>query len=170
MDIAAAPARTALLVPGRTDAQIGLRIWAAACALIGVRFCLHGRDAAHGLDCVGLVALALRRAGHDPGPVPTGYGLRDHDPGRLECLLAAAGLHRSAKPPAPGDIALLRLGPRQCHLAVIGPETAVHAHLGLRRVVESPLPLPGAWLGHFGIGQCGASPTNSESEHPSWQP
>ena len=31
---------------------------ATARALVGVRFRLHGRDAVHGLDCVGLVALA----------------------------------------------------------------------------------------------------------------
>ena len=51
------------------------RVEAAARALVGVRFRLHGRDAVHGLDCVGLVALATGRA------APTGYGWRSGDEG-----------------------------------------------------------------------------------------
>jgi hypothetical protein len=48
---------------------------AAALNLIGTPFRLHGRDPARGLDCVGLVAEAMRRAGFHPVP-PGGYGLR----------------------------------------------------------------------------------------------
>ena len=42
----------------------------AALGLLGVPFRLHGRDPATGLDCVGLVAEALRRAGRRPDASP----------------------------------------------------------------------------------------------------
>ncbi|MEG8037878.1 hypothetical protein QP166_00400 [Sphingomonas sp. LR60] len=41
----------------------GERVLAAAQQLVGVRFRVQGRDPALGLDCVGLVAVALWRAG-----------------------------------------------------------------------------------------------------------
>jgi len=49
----------------------------AALRAVGTRFRLHGRGA-DGLDCVGLVALALRAGGY-AGAVPTGYCLRGGD-------------------------------------------------------------------------------------------
>lgn len=58
------------------------RIVAQARALVGVPFRLHGRRAEHGLDCVGLVALAFRRAGHR-GVTPEHYALRGGDPEAL---------------------------------------------------------------------------------------
>ena len=93
---------------------------AAARALVGVPFRLQGRDR-DGLDCVGVAALALGRA------APRGYGLRSGD---------------TAK-------ALVRPGPLQLHLMVGTGAGFVHAHAGLRRVVEmpgeSPWPIIGWW-------------------------
>jgi cell wall-associated NlpC family hydrolase len=40
----------------------GDKIVAAARGLIGVPFRLHGRSAAHGLDCIGLATQALEHA------------------------------------------------------------------------------------------------------------
>ena len=48
----------------------------AAEALAGARFRLHGRDRSTGLDCVGLVGLALADIGM-PVQFPAGYRLRN---------------------------------------------------------------------------------------------
>jgi hypothetical protein len=127
---------------------VGEDIWLAARSLVGTRFRLHGRDPTTGLDCVGLVAAALHSAGRDPGPLPTGYGLTDHSADHIITLLEGAGLRLCSDSPV-GSIALYHVGRGQHHLAVLGPETAVHAHASLRRVVESPQPLEGEMLGCF---------------------
>ena len=86
----------------------GERAAEAAMALIGVRFRLHGRDPAFGLDCVGLAAAAL---GSDRlGPVATGYGLRSGDRGKAEAALMRAGLKR-VEVPASGDVLVAMAGP-----------------------------------------------------------
>jgi murein DD-endopeptidase / murein LD-carboxypeptidase len=64
--------------------------------------------------------------------------------------LAASGAAPVEGAARAGDIALLNMaaaGPPQLHLALLGPEGAVHAHAGLRRVVLSPLPLTAQNLG-----------------------
>ncbi|WP_242098503.1 MULTISPECIES: peptidoglycan endopeptidase [unclassified Sphingomonas] len=119
---------------------------AAARALVGAPFRLHGRDAAGGLDCVGVVALALQGGGHRV-VVPSGYALRGGDPAsviaRIDAVLARAAAD------APGDIVLTTTGPGQLHLAVRVAGGFVHADAGLRRVVmrpgEPPWPLLAAW-------------------------
>lgn len=120
---------------------------AAARGAIGARFRPHGRVADHGLDCVGLAALAARAAGF-AGDIPGGYALRGGDAARLVARFDASGLVR-AEPPAPGDIALFAAGPGQFHLAVLVPGGIVHADAMLRRVVErpglAPWPLLGCW-------------------------
>lgn len=123
----------------------GERVAAAARAMVGASFRLHGRDPATGLDCVGVVALALRSAGHE-GPVPDGYRLRSGDVRRFaECwagLVPAAGA-------AAGDVLLCRAAPGQVHLAIRTVAGIVHADAGLRRVVErpgeAPWPVLQAW-------------------------
>lgn len=116
-------------------------IVAAARALLGVPFRLHGRGR-DGLDCVGVAALALGRA------APRAYGLRSGDAGRAAHWLEAAGLRPVAEGQA-GDLALVRPGPLQLHLMIGTGAGFVHAHAGLRRVVEmpgeSPWPIIGWW-------------------------
>ncbi|RVT43422.1 peptidoglycan endopeptidase [Sphingobium algorifonticola] len=125
----------------------GDRIVAAARALVGVPFRLHGRVAESGLDCVGLVACALAAAGHRAA-VPEGYGLRGGDPARFAGWLRAAGLRR-VRTGKPGDVLLVQAGPAQFHLMLRVPGGFVHAHAGLRRVVEMPgaalWPVIGMW-------------------------
>lgn len=110
-------------------------------ALIGTRFRPQGRAAAEGLDCVGLVALAL-----DVGAPPRDYALRGGSTRRLSDALAAAGL-APAERMAPGDVLVLAPGTGQLHLGLFTGTGLVHADAGLRRVVERPLPLPWPVLG-----------------------
>jgi cell wall-associated NlpC family hydrolase len=121
--------------------MMGAQVVARARACVGVPFRLHGRGM-DGLDCVGLVALATGRDG------PRGYGLRSGDVARADAALRAAGLRRIENGRA-GDVALVRPGPMQLHLMIACPGGFVHAHAGLRRVVEmpggSPWPLLSWW-------------------------
>lgn len=117
---------------------------AAARAMLGVPFRLHGRDG-RGLDCVGLVALALE-GGHRR--LPEAYGLRSGDVALARQWLAQAGL-RPVPESRPGDVALVRPGPLQLHLMIVVPGGHVHAHAGLRRVVEMPGPSPWSVIGHW---------------------
>jgi hypothetical protein len=122
-------------------------IAAAARDLVGVRFRLQGRNVASGLDCVGLAALALGRA----VALPPHYELRSGDVGLAERWLAAAGL-RPVAAGAVGDVVLVRPGPLQLHLMVKVEGGHVHAHAGLRRVVEMPGASPWPVLGHWRSG------------------
>lgn len=120
----------------------GAALAAAAEALAGVRYRLHGRDPASGLDCVGVVAAALAACGHRAAE-PRGYGLRNRSVAPWLALAEAAGLAQAAGPPAPGDVVLVRPGPGQHHLLIaLAGGRFVHAHAGLRRVVVQPAPLP----------------------------
>ena len=122
----------------RPDANGAALLTAAAAGLIGCAFRLHGRDPATGLDCVGLVASALKAAGAQ-AQVPEGYSLRnltiDH---WLHCA-AGSGLRASPGQVCAGDIVLLRLDHCQHHLMIAESATSViHAHAGLRQVVRQP--------------------------------
>lgn len=123
---------------------------AAAAGLSGVPFRLHGRDAASGVDCVGLVALALAQCGREV-TAPEGYALRALDLRGLLGFAAANGFAAVADPVlAAGDLLLLRVAPIQAHLAVaLAGERWVHAHAGLGRVtVEhglAPYPIEARW-------------------------
>lgn len=123
------------------------RIVAAARDLVGTRFRLHGRSAERGVDCVGLAALALWRAGH-VGKPPSGYGLRSGDEARAGRWLEQAGLRRTGAARA-GDLALVRPGPLQLHVMIVTPGGHVHAHAGLGRVVEMPGGSPWPVIGHW---------------------
>lgn len=113
----------------------------AALRAVGTRFRLHGRGA-EGLDCVGLVALALRAGGY-AGAVPSGYSLRGGDWGLLDRLLVRV------VEAEPGDVLVMAVGPGQIHLGIRTVGGFVHADAGLRRVVERPgmppWPLIGVW-------------------------
>ena len=116
-------------------------IVARARGLIGTRFRPQGRTAAEGLDCIGLVALAI-----DAGTVPRDYALRGSASDRLVEGLKAAGLGAAASM-APGDVLVLAPGPAQLHLGIFTGTGLVHGDAGLRRVVERPLPFPWPVLG-----------------------
>jgi cell wall-associated NlpC family hydrolase len=127
----------------------GAALAAAAAALAGTRFRLHGRDPATGLDCVGLLAAALAAIGR-PAPLPSGYRLRMRAVPRLAAIAAGCGLAEAAGPAAPGDILLVRPAPCQLHLVIaLGGHRFVHAHAGLGRVVLSGRPLAWPIVGHW---------------------
>jgi cell wall-associated NlpC family hydrolase len=127
----------------------GAALARAAEALVGTKFRLHGRDPVTGLDCVGVLAAALAAIGK-PAPLPSGYTIKlrtlDHwlpDP-------ASCGFAPIDAAIAAGDVLLLDLGPCQQHLVIAtAANRFVHAHAGLRRVVESSGPLPGPVLHHW---------------------
>lgn len=114
----------------------------AAQALIGTPFRLRGREPETGLDCIGLVSIALKRIARQTPTLPH-YEMRNLDLGRFSSLLDQVGLTPSASPSCAGNILLLRPSTAQFHLAIVGPSgLLIHAHAGLGRVVASPAPLP----------------------------
>lgn len=118
----------------------------AALAAVGAPFRLHGRDLTSGVDCVGLVALALT-AGGWAGVVPTGYRLRGGETDVVAALLDRS-LVRVIRIEA-GDVVLMRTGPGQLHLGVWTAAGLVHADAGLACVVVRPgavaWPVMGVW-------------------------
>jgi cell wall-associated NlpC family hydrolase len=116
---------------------LGVRAFAAARAMVGVRFRPQGCDPATGLDCVGLVWAAYAVAGRRLAR-PTIYPMRGWDRGRIEAALRDAGFVPGDDARA-GDVALIAYAAGQFHLGVMGAGVMVHAHAGLRRVVETPV-------------------------------
>ncbi|MCU0728616.1 MAG: peptidoglycan endopeptidase [Sphingopyxis sp.] len=120
-----------------------MRIWRAAAALVGTRFRLHGRDAATGLDCVGLAYLAHHHAGYAVGDVPNRYRLRGGATRDIAAWCQGAGLrHVECGGPMIGDTIVARVDTEQWHVLICGPGAVVHAHAGLRRVVMTPVAGP----------------------------
>lgn len=118
----------------------GDRLASTALGLVGTRFRLHGRDPAIGLDCVGLLEAAMRRIGR-PCRLPNGYTLRHRHEPDFERIALAAGFAPSGPEAVAGDVTIFRSAPAQCHLAIVcGENRIVHAHAGLRCVVEGPVP------------------------------
>lgn len=117
----------------------GERIAEAARAKIGTRFRLHGQGGAHGIDCIGLAAAALRGAGID-APVPRGYRIGDDRVAAVVKALRQAGLSEidCCLEPLAGDIVIARSGARQLHLAIATGGGLVHADAVIGRVVERP--------------------------------
>lgn len=142
--------------------MMGLRLARAAEALVGTPFRLHGRDPATGLDCIGLFAAAMATAGRDIA-VPTGYPLRVR---RLEGWLpdpASCGLCPAQGGVEAGDVLLIAPGPCQLHLLIAGASGGwIHAHAGLRRVVEDKLRPAGHLIHHW------RSVESFEAEPLSW--
>ena len=103
-------------------------------ALVGTPFRLQGRGRG-GLDCIGVV---LQTFGLSPDSFRRNYRMR----GDYEAeLRSSIGLHFRFVPSTqlrPGDLMLMRVASDQLHLAVRTPDGFVHAHAGLRRVVEAP--------------------------------
>lgn len=125
----------------------GEEIAARARAFVGVRFRPQGRDAATGLDCVGLAAAAT---GKRPEEVRRDYALRSEALAEIEHTLRDLDCrpvpHGEA---AAGDIMICEAGPLQLHLVIFAGGSFIHADAGLRRVVQRPCPVPwpiaGVW-------------------------
>ncbi|RKF20574.1 peptidoglycan endopeptidase [Altericroceibacterium spongiae] len=130
----------------QTQAQAQALVEAAR-TYIGTPFRLHGRDRQHGLDCLGLILAALRDTGHRcPSPPP--YALRNSRIDPLLAFAANSGLIQGPPPFRTGDILLGKVGPAQWHAAIaMGPTGFIHAHAGLRRVVQTPGAFPWPLLG-----------------------
>ena len=121
----------------------------AAQTLAGTRYRLHGRDPRTGLDCVGLLAAALRAIGRE-APAPSRYGLRNRDIAGALAFAPLAGLVDAPGPVRSGDVLLVRPGPLQHHLLIAGAAgDFIHAHAGLRRVVATPGPIAWPVLRHW---------------------
>lgn len=118
-------------------------------SLVGTPFRLHGRDPASGLDCVGLVAVALERSGQ-VAAAPAGYRLRNRAIDRWLHVAGSAGLSPVDGPLRPGDVLLVCPGPWQHHLLVAGHGgDFIHAHAALGQVVAMPGPLPWPTICHW---------------------
>ena len=127
----------------------GLTLAAAAESLVGTPFRLHGRDPASGLDCIGLLVAALALTGRTIA-LPNGYALRARCIASLLPDPAVCGFAEASGPLQPGDVAMLRSGPVQFHLAIASSHGGyVEAHAGLRRVIHSPGVPPGPLLHHW---------------------
>jgi hypothetical protein len=113
-----------------------------AMVLLGAPFRMHGRSLDTGFDCVGVAAACLVDAGYH-FETPTDYRLRGDFEARVHAFFEDIKFQNVDDGSwVAGDILLLRPGPRQLHFAVLAQGGAVHAHVGLGRVVLTPLPLP----------------------------
>lgn len=127
----------------------GAALAAAAEALEGTRFRLHGRDPTTGLDCIGVLVAALAEIGRS-APLPNGYRLRMRAVAGLAEMAAASGLAEVCGEVVPGDVLLLRPSPCQFHLAIAASGGRfVHAHAGVRRVVVASGPIGSPIAGHW---------------------
>lgn len=106
--------------------------------MVGARFRPQGWSPATGLDCVGLVWAAYAVAGRQLVR-PVGYPLRGWPRERVEAALTAAGFEPVGEGVCDGDVALIAFDAGQFHLGLMGADRMIHAHAGLRRVVETPI-------------------------------
>lgn len=122
---------------------------AAAEALAGSSFRLHGRDPATGLDCIGVLAAALSAIGA-AARLPNAYSLRNRHLPETAQIARLCGFVRTEGVVEPGDVIMCRVAPCQFHLAIaLSGDRFVHAHAGLKRVVITPGPLPWPTLQHW---------------------
>lgn len=129
-----------MMTPATVPASLTLA--RAAQTLDGIPFRLHGRDPLTGLDCIGVLTVALSRIGR-PVALPNGYRLRNRDPAALLPEPLAMGFSPGQGAIEPGDVLLLQPGPAQFHLAIaLEQGRHVHAHAGIGRVVTSRGELP----------------------------
>lgn len=111
-------------------------------SFLGVPWRHLGRDRA-GMDCIGLLLLAGRMAGHALPDAPA-YAREPQD----HALRQALAAHLDAVPvsaAAPGDVLLFKLGIYGGHVGICashpayGVPSVIHAHLPRRAVVEEVL-------------------------------
>lgn len=101
-------------------------------ALVGTPFRPQGRSAV-GLDCIG-VAIAT----YGLQQVRRNYRLRGNHERKVRDYLRGRFRQVASPQMRPGDLMLMRVADDQIHLGVRTHEGFVHAHAGLRRVVETP--------------------------------
>ena len=130
----------------------GERLAQAAAKLIGVKFRLYGRDPDIGLDCLGLVAACLTAIGRVPA-LPRGYRLRNTSVDQWLGFAALSDLRPIIGPLLSGDLLVTSPGPAQNHLLIIEhPDTVIHAHAGLGRVVRQSLDPTTTFLHRWRLG------------------
>jgi murein DD-endopeptidase / murein LD-carboxypeptidase len=103
-------------------------------ALVGTRFRPQGRDS-NGLDCIGV---AIATFGVPKGSVRRNYRLRGDHAGEARAYLDKHFRRVPATQLRAGDLMLMEVAEDQLHVAVRTAAGFVHAHAGLRRVVETP--------------------------------
>ncbi|MBI1274214.1 MAG: peptidase P60 [Alphaproteobacteria bacterium] len=132
------------------------RVIAAARACAGTPFHHQGRAPGAGLDCIGLVVVALRAAGKDVRD-RTNYGRRPDGRGLVAALESHGFAPRADKNAQAGDILLFRFDSQPQHVALAtGPGGMLHAYAPAGKVVEVTLSpawrsrLLGVWSLHDG--------------------
>lgn len=112
---------------------------------VGVRFRLHGRSIETGLDCVGLVAHAIKPLIKDID-VPEHYRLRFDNINTPRDFFIRTNFSEIDTDMAHqcGDIILTAPDCQQLHFLILGQHHYVHAHSGLRRIVAANYPLTSA--------------------------
>jgi hypothetical protein len=103
-------------------------------ALVGTRFRPQGRGVG-GLDCVGVVLATYEIR---PAEVRQDYRLRGSHRAEVEQSLSKSFRRIARNAARPGDVMLFAVADDALHLAVRTATGFVHAHAGLRRVVETP--------------------------------
>lgn len=103
-------------------------------ALVGTRFRSQGRGMG-GLDCVGVVLATYEIC---PAEVRQNYRLRGTHRTQVEQGLSTFFRRILRNAARPGDVMLFAVADDALHLAVRTATGFVHAHAGLRRVVETP--------------------------------
>jgi hypothetical protein len=103
-------------------------------AFVGTRFRPQGRSA-DGLDCVGVVVAAFEL---DPEAIPRDYALRGNSTHVPTAVLARHFRRVPVRSLRAGDVMLMTVAPGRLHLGVRTSAGFVHAHAGIRRVVETP--------------------------------
>jgi hypothetical protein len=103
-------------------------------ALVATPFRLQGRGTG-GLDCIGV---ALTTFDLPSGGTRRDYRLRGRYEGELREVLSMHFRRVPRTQLRSGDLLLMRVASDQLHLGVRTAAGFVHAHAGLRRVVETP--------------------------------
>jgi murein DD-endopeptidase / murein LD-carboxypeptidase len=111
---------------------------AAARSGLGTPFRAQGRTPGVGLDCIGVALLAATGAGVSLGRVPA-YALTGDHADLMAATMESLGCRR-LKQGRPGDLIAFELARGHRHLAVLTETGMIHAHAGLGRVVEAPVP------------------------------
>lgn len=118
------------------DSEVRAAIVASVRLGVGTPFRPQGRTVGIGLDCVGVVLLALLAAGAGRASAPPYRLGGDHGEQLLQTLVDFGCVR--VEQPQMGDVAVYAPRPRQRHLGIVTPAGLVHAHAGLGRVVEGP--------------------------------